>query len=204
MKNILKKTSDVLAIFMLTWVFLMACNTGDSSVKPQATGTSVQSAKWCHVYVIPGVLKFNHRSVGWNCYYNPFMICYRPAITIRIPCFYPIDWWKDCWVCGPWDIFKRWRDEIIIPDFREQLKWAGIDPREGGVMFPANQVTIGLQFYEKTDMMDGEILTLKEDTELDAETAKALGVNAKMISAGQYPVQFDEKNQTFNALVSVK
>lgn len=105
--------------------------------------------------------------------------------------------WRD-----PWD----WREHLNphdIYDFREDLIDV-LNPKEDFGMFRINENLLGLQYFnEVPGLIDKEIFHVHTSIELDVNTAESLGLKGNIIPAGSYPVAFNEKNGTLNAIVSV-
>lgn len=166
---------------------------------------------------------------GGNCYYyfefgryvvNPFtgnFYCNKllPGICraekICIPDFYfdPC-WLVPCWIdfLDPWIIYEKIRPEEF-GNIREKVE-LDINPEIGAVPFALNEEIAGLQYYAKNGLMEfegngeGGVFYLEENLTLDAEVSKGLGLRGNVIKAGKYPVIVNQKNETFNVILSVE
>lgn len=120
------------------------------------------------------------------------------CFPLIINCFWRWDkWWIDPW---------RWRefmDPREIYDFRRDLKDV-IDPKVDFGTFPINENLLGLQYYNDIPgLINKETFTVQTSIELDEKTVESIGLKGNVIPAGKYPVAYNEKSRTFNAIVSV-
>lgn len=134
---------------------------------------------------------------------NPYQCNYFTGREICIPVIIDCFWvWDERWR-NPWD----WRDYLDprdIYDFRRDIGDI-IDPREDFGMFRINENLLGMQYFDvQPGLIDKDVFNVSSSIELDAETAESLGLKGNIIPAGKYPVAYNEKNGTFNAIVSVE
>jgi hypothetical protein len=95
--------------------------------------------------------------------------------------------------------------EDIIPDFRKELgDNLPIDEKENVIFFPLTSGVIGLQSSAESEYLNKERFYLKEEVALSEEEQQGLGVAGKVIPAGVYPVIFNERTNTYNAIVAVR
>jgi len=90
----------------------------------------------------------------------------------------------------------------LIP-IKDELK-LDIDPRITTIPFPINKKFMGLQAYKEAGSLKKDVFRVKKTLVLDTEMAKTLGLQGNVIRAGEYPVVVDDKNGTYNAIVSVE
>ncbi len=162
--------------------------------------------KWICVYFLEfGKWEFSPWG-GFHCNSRKAGIC-----GARKECFpvfvYDPCWIIPCWldVFDPWDIYRE-IDPREFLSFKDKLK-LDIDPRVTSVPFAINEQVMGLQFYKKNDLMsfkDKPVFSLEQDMIFDAETSKLLGLQGNAVKAGEYPILFNEKNETFNVILSVE
>jgi hypothetical protein len=201
-----------------TWLALLftimlstACQKEEPQVQPAATnGTAVKQnlLGWCFRPIYIATFRFNARRVGNYCFYAPGRFCIR---FIRI-------WWVRCWLepdfferikpnpclSCPEEIFKLLPHDII-PDFRRELgEKVQAEDRENAIFFPITSGVVGIQTLAENENFNKERFTLKEDVELSEEEQKGLGVEGRVIAAGEYPVIYNERNNTYNAIVGVR
>jgi hypothetical protein len=201
---------------LFTVLLSTACQQEEQLVKPAPTNaTSVDQNLLirCFRPIYIATFRFNARRVGSYCYYAPGRICIR---FIRI-------WWVRCWIepgyferikpnpclSCPEEIFKLLPHDII-PDFRKELgdnlklEDKELEDKENVIFFPITSGVIGLQSTVESEVLNRERFTLKVEIKLSEEEQKGLGVEGSVIPAGEYPVIFNERNNTYNALVGVK
>ncbi|WP_158858281.1 hypothetical protein [Lunatibacter salilacus] len=169
-----------------------------------STDTDPNARIGCRLILIPTVYWFNYiRNASGGCTYRYLNVCRRPGRWVSIPCFpkfpkLPPDF---CLSCPP-DIFKYFPAEIF-EDFR-RINPEIINLKANGVTFPLSGNVVGIQFYAENEIINRKGFTLKNSLLLSAEEQKVLGVSGKTIPAGQYPVVYNPKNKTLNAIVAVK
>ncbi|MEM9341199.1 MAG: hypothetical protein AAGA66_20885, partial [Bacteroidota bacterium] len=79
-----------------------------------------------------------------------------------------------------------------------------INPKEDFGTFPINEHLLGMQYFRDVPgLIDKEVFRVHTSIELDKETVASIGLKGNVIPAGTYPVIFNEKSETFNAIVSV-
>jgi len=154
-----------------------------------------------------GRWQFNPWPVGsFGC--NPRLpgICriYKRCIPIIIPdpC-----WIIPCWIdfLDPWDIYRE-IDPGKFGSFKDKFE-LDIDPKISSVPFAINEQIMGLQFYERNELMsfkEKPVFTLERDMTFDAETSKEIGLSGNVVQAGEYPILYNKENGTFNVLLSVE
>jgi hypothetical protein len=187
-----------------------ACQKEESQVQPAASSAATEKQNLiikCFRPIYVATFRFNARRIGSYCFYSPGRICIR---FIRI-------WWVRCWF--DFEIFEKIPDlclscpedivkiipEDIIPDFRIELgDKLPLDEKENVIFFPLTSGVIGLQSYGESEFLNKERFYLKEEITLSEEEQKGLGVDGKVIAAGEYPVIYNERNNTFNAIVAVR
>ncbi len=107
--------------------------------------------------------------------------------------------------CGnPWNFQKIFKNPII--DLRSYLKGdPHPEPNLGYVPIAVTNKIVWLQFYAPIDkVLTAQGLTLNKTVNLDKNNALKQGLIGYTIPAGKYPVVYDIKTKTFNAIVSVK
>jgi hypothetical protein len=186
-----------------------ACEKEESQVQPGASSaaTMEQNLIKCFQPVYAATIRYNARKVGINCFYSPGKICIRFIRIWRVRCWFDFDLLEKipglCLRC-PEDIVKI-IPEDIIPDFRRELgDNLPLDEKENAVFFPLTAGVVGLQSYEESEYLNKEHFYLKEEITLSEEEQKGLGVDGKVIPAGEYPVIYNERNNTFNAIIAVR
>lgn len=114
-----------------------------------------------------------------------------------------------CWIdfLDPWVIYEKF-DPREFRSFRDKLE-LDIDPRVSSVPFALNEQVMGLQFYEKNELMyikneKTGVFNLNEDITFDRETSENLGLKGNVVKAGEYPILINEENNTFNVILSVE
>jgi hypothetical protein len=120
------------------------------------------------------------------------------------------------WKCIPlyveWPFRKWWeiydllklRDEIIrfgqIPNVGEGV----INPKEQLGVLPVNPRVVILQFgTAQRGVLDQKQFSLEEGFDLDENLVRQFELQGNHVPSGKFPVIYDEKNNTYNALVSV-
>ncbi len=133
---------------------------------------------------------------------SPYQCSYFTGREICFPIIVDCFWrWEEWWI-DPWD-WREYLDPRDIYDFRQDLKDV-IDPREDFGMFRINEHLVGMQYFNDVPgLIDKEIFNVHTSIELDPKTAESLGLKGNIIPAGKYPVAYNEKDGTFNAIVSV-
>lgn len=192
-------------VFLFTFAFSCQQETSDTTaankvsdneLAPTATNAKYGSRVICLFEIVPG----RRFILPWNCFSTG--IC---AIRRRhcIPII--IDWPKfPCRPCpDPWDIAKLIDPEIfIIPEDFGQI---GIDRYKNIAIYPINESTVVLQHYAPIKgLIDEKSFELKSTLALDESVIKEFGLEGKVIAPGKkFPVVFNAKNKTYNAIVSV-
>lgn len=212
MKTSLLFSARTWGALVFTLLLSTACQKEESLVKPAVTApAAVKSDNLlirCLRPVYIATFRFNARRIGSNCYYSPGRICIRFIRILWLRCWLEPDFFErikpdPCLSC-PDEIVKLLPDDII-PDFRQQLdEKLPIDPKENVVLFPITTGVIGLQAYAESETLNKRGFTLKEEIVLSEEEQKGLGVAGKVIPAGEYPVVFNERNNTYNAIVGLR
>lgn len=196
---------------LFTVLLATACQKEESLVPPAATRSATVKENLlfrCFRPIYIATIRFNARRVGPYCFYAPGQVCIR---FIRI-------WWFRCWL-EP-DYFERIKPDLclscpedivrvlpedIIPDFRKELgDQLPLDEKEHAVFFPLTSGVIGLQSYGEQAFLNKERFYLKEDLALSEEEQQGLGVTGKVIPAGAYPVLYNERTNTYNAILAVR
>lgn len=199
------------AAMLFTVLLATACQEEDTQVRPAATRSTAVDQDLlirCFRPIYIATIRFNARRVGSYCFYSPGRICIR---LIRI-------WWIRCWLDPGYferikpDVCLSCPEEIVrllpeafIPDFRRELgDQLPFNEKENAVFFPLTSGVIGLQAYGETELLNKERFYLKEEVTLSEEEQKGLGVTGKVIPAGVYPVLYNERTNTFNAILAVR
>jgi hypothetical protein len=122
-----------------------------------------------------------------------------PCPVLKIPSCILVDC-NNPWNFGP-DVFVN-----PIPRFRDYFQ--GYQHREPNIHFVPFRVTSNiavLQFYsEVLGTVNKQKLTLPASFNLPKEVSEDLGLIGYTVPAGSYPVVFDQRSNTLNAIVSVK
>ncbi len=162
--------------------------------------------EWCIYFIEYG--RWQLTSSGLRCNDNLPGICSIrkfciPKLVID-PC-----WLIPCWIdiFDPWIIYEKF-DPRDFGSFRDKLE-LDIDPRITSVPFALNEQVMGLQFYEKNELMSIEnresgVFYLETDLVLDKETSENLGLQGNIVNAGKYPILINPENETFNVILSVE
>ncbi len=163
------------------------------------------AAKWICIYLHDyGRWEFNPFT-GFECNHTKRGICSTRKICFPVPVFKPCMLIPcDLEIFDPWKIYEV-IDPTVFESFRVRLE-LDIDPRISSVPFALNETVMGLQFYEKNELMsfkEKAVFNVEKDMVFDAETSKTLGLRGNTVKAGEYPILFNEKNETFNVLLSV-
>ncbi len=209
MKTIFSRLPFVLGASLLVGIlYFSSCKKEQANVQkdvPENQTVNSYAAKCgikiCYLTVIPG-----NRRYGLDCIGNG--ICY----VQRIECF------PDLFSCIPWKI-----PDCAFVDCRDPWKFKGIfvnpiprykdffktdpepQPSLGFVPLKVTSNIAVLQFYnEVKGTLDRQTLTLPASFNLPTEVSKNLGLSGFTVPAGKYPVFFDDKSKTLNAIVSVK
>jgi len=139
--------------------------------------------KICYYDIEPGRWTQNPFTGLFYCNSSSIGIC--SAKKICIPIIFDPCWFFPCWLdfIDPWDIYKK-IDPREFLSFKDKLE-LDIDPREASIPFAINENIMGLQFYDKNNLMSFEdktpIFTLENDAIFDAKTSKEIGLRGKKI-----------------------
>jgi hypothetical protein len=126
---------------------------------------------------------------------------------VELFCFYkdyPLPWPDPCLSCPPWKIVK---DGIIDPEYFDLPQdLERIDILNSMTVFPINDHIVALQFYAPIEgILDEKSITLKSSLPLTENTIKDFGLKGTVVPSGvNFPVIYNSKNKTYNAIVSVE
>lgn len=194
-------------IVVLAGLLSTACQNEEAKVTPVETSSVKSADASCFIVLYYHTITPNYRNlwVGTNyCQYAPGFICVKTYRVIRHICWLNFDYLKDVCLSCPYDIYKRLPWEVF-PDFRQGLE---VNPAvrwsDQAAYFPISRGVIGIQFYAESSVINKQSFTLRSDLVLSAEMQKELGVVGQKIPAGTYPVSFNEKSKTYNAIVAVR
>ncbi|GAA4110789.1 hypothetical protein GCM10022393_08070 [Aquimarina addita] len=114
-----------------------------------------------------------------------------------------------CWLddLDPWILYEK-LDPKEFFSIKDKLGLE-LDSKSGAIPFALNEGVIGLQFYNKNDLMsfnkDGNaVFILKEATIFDVEISENIGLQGNVVNPGEYPIIFNEENETFNIIANVE
>lgn len=207
MKTALHFPLRICLVVLLAGVLSTACQDEKTTVSPVQSSSSIQSADAsCFIYIYFHTVTPNYKN-SWatsGCQYWPGAFCMKTYRLIKYICWINWDWFKDVCLSCPYDIYKRLPREVI-PDFRQGLEAnPAIRWSDQAAYFPITKGTIGIQFYAANQFLTSQSFTLKSELILSTEMQQQLGVVGQKIPAGTYPVAFNEKTKTFNAIVAVR
>lgn len=125
-------------------------------------------------------------------------------------CFFKI--WKCIPIYVEWPPRKWWdiydleilREEIIrygkIPSLTQDV----ISPKEQLSILPINDQVVMLQLYQQQEnMLNEKQLRLDDGFDIPEDLVKQYELKGDHVDAGKYPVIYDARNKTYNALVNV-
>lgn len=173
-------------------------------LKDTSNNTDNLSSGYCKFNValieaIPGQPKYGCTGIGL-CYVDNLI-----PLSYLMPC--PVFKLPDCKKVdcnNPWN-FKN----IFIEPITDYKDLFYGDPHAKlGIHFVPIAVTSNiavLQFYEELNgTLNSQTLTLPAHFSLPKEISISLGLSGYTIPAGKYPVVYDAKSKTLNAIVSIK
>ena len=201
------KTMIRLSAALLTLgLFSISCEEKQSTT-PITTLQTTRARTNCNTWLLPATIEINRRrNASYNCVYQPGSFCYRPGLSISVPCIYfripelriPVE----CLHCPPFEVARR-----IPVDYLDDYRKVNADIVRSGanaVTFPLTPDVIGLQFYAENDLINRRGFTLRNDIPLTVDEQRLLGAQGRTIPAGTYPVIHNARNNTFSAIVAVK
>lgn len=157
--------------------------------------------KICFLTAIRGNRRYSLDCVGNGICYVQRIKCY-PDLVPCIPWKFPNCSVVDC--NNPWN----YKDIFVnpIPRFKNYFKGdPDPEPNLGFVPLKVTPNIAVLQFYtESKGTLDRQSLTLPASFNLPKDISENLGLKGFTVPAGKYPVVYDDRSKTLNAIVYVK
>lgn len=218
MKTSVFKSLFALQATVLVLVLLPACQPEvDPPVSSIHSDTAIASSNantGCFqmvYFTIPQRNQINDPVNFGNCLPSTGNYCYKPVKSYTIGCLFEKDIFRlPCPGPGcPEDLVQRIR-RFDIPNFFK-LYLGDPDPEPNipniltnAFLFPVTQNVLGFQFYNKENNLTEQSFTLQKDLVLHQKMLRNMGIKGKIITAGTYPVLYNPKNGTYNALVAIR
>jgi hypothetical protein len=109
--------------------------------------------------------------------------------------------------CGPSDYIGMFnKDPNPIPRLVDYLKGdPSPQPSLGFISYGVTERIVWLQFYSPIkNVLDEKVFNLNKSIVLDKQNTYLQGLKGNIIPAGNYPVVFDAKSKTYNAIAVVQ
>lgn len=107
----------------------------------------------------------------------------------------------------PWDVYEN-IDPLEFGSIKDHLQLEIEQPTAEAFIVALNEELLVAQFYEENQMMgepssEPNVYYLNNEIIFEESLAEEIGLNGTIIEPGEYPILYNEENQTYNVIFKV-